>query len=262
MMKLVDMRSIFDLTGKVAIVTGSAEGMGKEIARYLASAGAAIAIADINESGAQATAAELSAAGAKAVAVTLNQANEASVVAMVETVRNRLGGLHILVNNAAVQDRALLDDFSVEIWDKVHQVNLRGPFLCIREVAKVMKADKVAGRIVNVSSLGSMVAMLDGLIAYGASKAGVNGLTRNCAHELAPFGITVNAVLPGTVPTRGSMASPGPAFPEDVIKRIMPPVGRLGEPADIAGAVLFLCMPGSSFITGQTLVVDGGYLAG
>src|SRR5271163_1264589 len=121
MTKLVDMRSIYDLSGKVAIVTGSAEGMGKEIARYLASAGAAVAIADINEPLAQATAAELSSAGGKAVAVALNQGDEASVKAMVKSVHERLGAVHVLVNNAAVQDRALLDDLGVATWDKVHQ---------------------------------------------------------------------------------------------------------------------------------------------
>jgi NAD(P)-dependent dehydrogenase (short-subunit alcohol dehydrogenase family) len=250
---LIDIKSIYDLSGQVAVVTGSAEGMGKEIARYLASAGAAVAIADINLPGAEATAGELAQAGAKTLAVRLDQ---------VKSVRTHLGSLNILVNNAAVQDRALLDDLPTAMWDKVHAVNLRGPFLCIREVARQMRADKVAGRIVNISSIGSTNAIFDGLIAYNSSKAGVLRLTRNCAHELAPAGITVNAVLPGTVPTRGAMSAPGPAIAPEVVQRVMPPVGRFGQPADIAKAVLFLVTPAAGFITGQTLVVDGGFLAG
>jgi NAD(P)-dependent dehydrogenase (short-subunit alcohol dehydrogenase family) len=259
---LIDIKSIYDLSGQVAVVTGSAEGMGKEIARYLASAGAAVAIADINLPGAQATAAELAQAGCKTLAVRLDQADEASVVSMVKSVRTRLGSLNILVNNAAVQDRALLDDIPTSMWDKVHAVNLRGPFLCIREVARQMRADRVPGRIVNISSVGSTNAIFDGLIAYNSSKAGVLGLTRNCAHELAPAGITVNAVLPGTVPTRGSREAPGPAIAPEAVQRVMPPLGRFGQPADIANAVLFLVTPAAGFITGQTLVVDGGFLAG
>jgi NAD(P)-dependent dehydrogenase (short-subunit alcohol dehydrogenase family) len=261
-MSLIDVKAIYDLHGQVAIVTGSAEGMGKEIARYLASAGAAVAAADINFAGAQATAAELTQAGAKCFAVPLDQADGSSVVAMVKKVRNELGGLHILVNNAAVQDRALLEDLSVATWDKVHTVNLRGPFLCIREAARQMKADEVQGRIVNIASIGARNAIFDGLVAYNSSKAGILGLTQNCAHELAPFGITVNAVLPGTVPTRGSRASPGPAINPEAVQRIMPPLGRFGQPSDIANAVLFLATPAAGFITGQTLVVDGGFLSG
>lgn len=259
---MTDVKSMLDLSGKVAIVTGSAEGMGHEIAVLLAQAGASVVIADINKAGAEATAGKINGAGRKALPLVLDQSDEASVVSMVRTVRQQLGRIDILVNNAAVQNRALLDEFPTELWDRLHAVNLRGPFLCIRETVKVMKADRIAGRIVNVSSVGSMHAIFDGLVGYNASKAGVNGLTRNCAHELAPHGITVNAVLPGTVPTRGSMATPGPAISEEAVKRVMPPTGRMGTPADIAAAVLFLASPSAAFITGQTLVVDGGFLAG
>jgi NAD(P)-dependent dehydrogenase (short-subunit alcohol dehydrogenase family) len=262
MAALIDVKSLYDLSGKVAVVTGSAEGMGQEIARFLAAAGASVAIADINRAGAEAAAADVNEAGGKALAVSLNLADEASIVAMVQTVRRQLGGLDILVNNAAIQDRALLQDFTAELWDRIQTINLRGPFLCIREAAKVMRADKTHGRIVTISSLGSLTSIFEGLTGYSASKSGLNALTRNCAHELAADGITVNAVLPGTVPTRGSRATPGPAISEETIKRIVPPVGRFGVPADIAHAVLFLASPAASFITGQTLVVDGGYLSG
>lgn len=261
-MSLVDVKSLYDLSGRVAVVTGSAEGMGKEIARYLASAGASVALADINLAGAEAAAAELAREGAKTLAVQLDQADEASVVAMVKTVHARLGRVDILVNNAAIQDRALLDAFSTATWDKLHAVNLRGPFLCIREVAREMRAGKVSGRIVNIASIGALNAIFDGLVGYNAAKAGVLGLTRNCAHELAPSGITVNAVLPGTVPTPGSMRAPGPPIAQDLVARVMPPLGRFGTPTDIASAVLFLVAPGAGFITGQMLVVDGGFLAG
>lgn len=260
MVKLVDIKSLYDLTGKVAIVTGGAEGMGKEICHFLASAGATVAAADINFPWAEDTAREINEAGGQARAYEFDVREEPQVVQMVQAVRRDFGRLDILVNVAGVQDREHLEETGLALWDKVHHTNLRGPFLTIREVAKVMRRDKSGGRIVNISSMGSLHPIFEGLVAYNASKAGVNGLTRNAAFELAKDGITVNAVLPGNTTTAGQARAPGPPIDPKVIPTLIPPLGRTGKFADIAGAVLFLVSPAAEWITGQTLVVDGGHL--
>ena len=252
--------SLFDLTGQVALVTGGAEGMGKETCRRLAGAGAEVAVADINTAWAQDAAQEIVSAGGRARSWSVDLTDEASVIALVDRVRREHGRLDILVNVAGLQDRALLTDTSLALWDRLHHVNLRGPFLTIREVVKVMRRDGCKGRIVNISSMGSLHPIFEGLVAYNASKAGVNGLTRNSAYELAADGITVNAVLPGNTTTAGQARSPGPPVDISKIKTLTPPLGRTGRASDIANAVLFLVSPASEWITGQTLVVDGGHL--
>jgi NAD(P)-dependent dehydrogenase (short-subunit alcohol dehydrogenase family) len=257
---LVDIKSLFDLTGKVAIVTGAAEGMGKEICRFLASAGAKVAAADINFPWAVDTAQEINEERGHVRAYKLDVSEEPQVVEMVQAVRNDFGRLDILVNVAGVQDRELLGETSLALWDKIHHINLRGPFLTIREAAKIMRRDKSGGRIVNISSMGSLYPIFDGLVAYNASKSGLNGLTRNAAFELAKDGITVNAVLPGNTTTAGQARSPGPPIDPELIPTMIPPLGRAGKVSDIAGAVLFLVSPAAEWITGQTLVVDGGHL--
>jgi NAD(P)-dependent dehydrogenase (short-subunit alcohol dehydrogenase family) len=260
MSTLLNLDQLYDLNGKVAIVTGAAEGMGKEVARFLAGAGASVAVADINAPWAEDTAREINAAGGKAKAYRFDVADEPSVVAMVAAVRRDLGRIDILVNVAGVQDRAYLEDSTLEYWDHVHHVNLRGPFLTIRETAKVMRADKTKGRIVNISSNSSLHPTLEGLVAYASSKAGLNGVTRNTAYELVGDGITVNAILPGNTTTAGQGRASGPPIDPAKLPRLMPPLGRTGRPADIASAVLFLVAPASEWITGQTLAVDGGML--
>lgn len=256
----VDINALYDLGGKVALVTGGAEGMGAETCRFLASAGAAVAVADINLPWAEKTALEIVEAGGKAKAYRVDLAQEQSVVDLVKAVRADHGRLDILVNVAGLQDREFLEETSVALWDKLHHVNLRGPFLTIREAAKVMRADGNGGRIVNVSSMGSVHPIFEGLVAYNSSKSGVNGLTRNAAFELAQHGITVNAILPGNTTTAGQARSPGPAIDITKIKNLTPPLGRTGKPSDIAGGILFLVSPISEWMTGQTLVIDGGHL--
>src|SRR5271170_2493169 len=194
-----DIGKLLDLTGKVAIVTGSASGMGRETARYFAAAGASVIVADRDEAPAEAVAAELRGSGAKALAVRVDIANEASVIAMMERTVAEFGELDILVNNAAIQDRAMLEDITVEFWDRIQAVNLRGPFLCLREAAKIMRAQGRGGAIVNVASTSAVHPVMNGLTAYASAKAGVTALTRNAALELAAAGIRVNAVLPGGV---------------------------------------------------------------
>ena len=250
----IDIASLLDLGGKVAIVTGAASGMGRETARYFAAAGAAVVCADWNGPGAEAIAAEL---GGTAIPVTVDVSDEASVVAMMDRVKTTFGRLDILVNNAALQNRALLTETSVDYWDKIQAVNLRGPFLCLREAARLMGSGSA---VVNISSTGAVHPMMPGLAAYGASKGGVSQLTRNAALELAAAGIRVNAVLPGGVMTEGGAAATGTVPSGRAIT--LPPLGRLGMPGDIAALVLFLVSPAASYITGQSFIADGGWLLG
>jgi len=253
-MTTIDIGSLLDLGGKVAIVTGAASGMGKETALYFAAAGASVVCADMNGPGAEAIAAEL---GGKSIPVTVDVSDEASVVAMMDREKAAFGRLDILVNNAALQNRALLADTSVDYWDRIQAVNLRGPFLCLREATKLMGS---GGAVVNISSTGAVHPVMPGLAAYGASKGGLSQLTRNAALELAPAGIRVNAVLPGGVMTEGGMASTGTVPSGRAIT--LPPLGRMGMPGDIAALVLFLVSPAAGYITGQSFVADGGWLLG
>ena len=254
MTQQIDIAGLLDLTGEVAIVTGAASGMGRETARYFAAAGATVVCADWNGPGAEAIAAEL---GGKSIPVKVDVSDEASVIAMMDRVKTAFGRLDILVNNAALQNRALLTETSVEYWDRIQAVNLRGPFLCLREAAKLMQA---GGAVVNISSTGAIHPMMPGLAAYGASKGGVSQLTRNAALELAPAGIRVNAVLPGGVMTEGGAAATGTVPSGRAVT--LPPLGRIGMPGDIAAVVLFLVSPAAGYITGQSFVADGGWLLG
>ena len=255
-----EIAKLFDLTGKVAIVTGAASGMGRATARYFAGAGAAVVAADWNEPGAEIVAAELQGSGATAIAIKVDISDEASVVALMDRTAREFGRLDILVNNAAIQDRAKLEDTTLAFWERMQAINLRGPFLCLREAARVMKAGGSGGAIVNVSSVGGTHPVMTGLAAYGAAKAGVAQLTRNGALELASAGIRVNTVLPGGVLTEGGAAATGTVPHGRAIE--MPLLGRIGQPEDIAALVLFLVAPASSYITGQTFVADGGFLMG
>lgn len=257
-MSLPDLAALYDLSGKVAVVTGGGEGIGGAIVRYLAAAGAAVAIADRNVATAEVLAAELRGLGASVRAWAVDVADEASVAAAFDAVVAEFGRLDILVNNAGIQDRALLADTDVALWDRVHAVNARGTFLCVREAARLMRAAGHGGRIVNISSIGSIHPVMQGLGAYNASKAAVNAVTRSAALELGADGIVVNAIFPGGVMTDGAMRASGP-----------PPSGRaLDEPvaarrvdrSDVAATVLFLCGPQAAVITGQTFTVDAGFM--
>jgi NAD(P)-dependent dehydrogenase (short-subunit alcohol dehydrogenase family) len=259
MTQAIDVAGLLKLAGKVAIVTGAASGMGREIARYFAAACASVVVADWNAEGAESVSAELNAGGHKAIPVSVDVSDEASVIAMMDGVRAKFGRLDILVNNAALQNRALLLETEVDYWDRMLAVNLRGPFLCLREGAKIMRASG-GGSVVNISSVGSVHPVMPGLAAYGASKGGLSQFTRNAALELAPAAIRVNAVLPGGVMTEGGAAATGTTPSGRGIQ--LPPLGRLGQPQDIAALVLFLASPAAGYITGQSFVADGGFLLG
>ncbi len=257
---LIDLAKLYGLSGQVAIVTGGAQGMGEAIARFLAGMGATIAIADVKFEKAEQVAAAIRAEGGKATAYDVDMSKEDQVVALVAGVRASEGRIDILVNNAGWQDRRYIEDTTSEFWDHIMNTNLRGPAMASREVVKVMRADRTKGRIVNISSNSALHATAPSLYAYSTSKAGVAGLTRATALETAKDGIRVNAICPGNTTTPGQMTATGPDFPPEQIAAFMPPIGRTGTPEDIASAVLYLATDASAFVTGQTLVVDGGML--
>ena len=250
-----DFDAVFGLKGKVAIVTGAAQGMGEAFSRSFAAAGCSVVLADVNMALAESVASDIG-----GVAVACNMADEAQVIALISGARAKFGRIDILVNCAGVQDRNFIEDMTVDYWDRVHAVNLRGPMIATREVVKVMRAVGTRGAIVNIASNSAKHAMAPSLIAYAASKAGVVALTRGTAMEVAKDGIRVNAVCPGNTATPGQFTATGPSFSDEVIAKFMPPIGRAGTPQDIANAVLFLASDASAFITGETLVVDGGQL--
>ena len=258
MAQLTEIASLLDLSAKVAIVIGGAEGMGKETSILLASAGAKVIVADINKPWADDTASDIESAGGEAIAYKVDLADEDSIIELMNGVRNDHGSIDILVNVAGLQDREFLESTSVELWDKLHRVNLRGPFIAVREASRIMRADGTKGRIVNISSIGSVTPVFEGLVAYNSTKAGINGLTRNSAHELAKDGITVNAVLPGNTTTSGQSRTPGPPVDMDKVSILSPPLGRAGKVSDIANAVLFLVSPMAEWVTGQEFIIDGG----
>jgi 3-oxoacyl-[acyl-carrier protein] reductase len=242
-----------DLSGRVAIVTGAARGLGRAIAETLAGAGARIACVDVNAEMLAETVQAMKAAGLDAETFVCDVTDSARVNQVVEEVVAKLGSLEILVNNAGITRDGLLVRMNDEQWDAVIRINLRGTFLFTRAVARPMMKGR-RGRIINIASVSGMMGN-PGQANYSASKAGVIGLTRTVARELAARNITVNAVAPGFIATE--MAA---ALGEETLAKIkdQTPLGRLGDPQDVADAVLFLASEAAGFITGMVLTVDGG----
>jgi NAD(P)-dependent dehydrogenase (short-subunit alcohol dehydrogenase family) len=252
------LQELFGLEGKVALVTGGGSGIGRGAADRLAQAGATVAIADLDAARLDRAAAELSGAGHRVFAITVDVAEEGSICAMVERTIERCGRLDVLVNNAGIYPVSPIAEMTVEEWDRVMAVNLRGAMLCIREGAAAMRRGGAGGSIINVSSIDSMHPSFVGMAHYGASKAGLNMLTRSAAIEYAPDRITVNAVCPGGVLTEGTSAAMFDGLRARLEARI--PLGRIAMPDEIGGVMVFLASPAARYVTGTTLVVDGGYL--
>jgi len=241
------------LKGKVALVTGAAQGIGKAIALLLARNGADIVVSDINLEKAEETAKEIRAIGPKAMAVKVDVANLSDVEQMVTGILEKLAKIDILVNNAGITRDKLILRMTEEDWDAVLGVNLKGTFNCTKAVVRHM-AKQRSGKIVNIASVVGEMGNA-GQANYSASKAGVIGLTKTIAREYAQRGINVNAIAPGYIETPMTEALPEKAKEE--LRKLIP-MERLGKPEDIAEAVLFLVSEESSYITGQVLNVNGG----
>lgn len=246
----------FNLAGKVAIVTGGASGYGVGVCEVLAEAGATVVVADINGDGAAAMAESLRASGREADWVQVDLTDEASVVAAVAQIAGRHGAPWLLVNNAGSQDREMLLDMSAAEWDRMHAINARGPFLIAREVARAMVAAGQGGRIVNVASAWLRGMMVVGGAAYGASKGSLTAFSSGAALEFAPYGITVNTVLPGGSATPGAIHAKGPP-PEGPGHRASP--FGLCDGRDLGAAVLYFASPAAAKVTNQQLAVDAGF---
>jgi 2-deoxy-D-gluconate 3-dehydrogenase len=259
-----ELADLFDLTGRTAVVTGAAMGIGCAIAARLAAAGAAVVIADLDASAAAATAKEFEDREFNVLAVGVDVADERDVRAIFDTAIAWRGKVDILVNNAGIFPTVPVLDMTVEDFDRVQAVNLRGAFLCAREAGRRMRKQGTGGVIINITSIDALHPSSVGLAHYDASKHGLWGFTKNLALELAPFGIRVNALAPGAVATPGaSAASPHSDIdPQEVIAAFVAriPMGRIGQPDDIARMALVLASDVSSYMTGAQVVVDGGVL--
>ena len=243
------LRSGIDLSGQLAVVTGAGRGIGAAIAGAFAEAGANIVIADLDNERAQQIAQRLTSLGRKALAVRADVGVPHQVNDLFNTVRSEFGRLDILVNNAGVWFRKSFLEISDSEWDLVLATNLKGTFLCTQQAARIMMSQKT-GCIINIASHAGLFYSRGQGAHYAASKAGIIQLTRVLAFELGPFEIRINAIAPGGVHTPASAAQTGNTGSN--------PLGRKGEPEDIAHAALFLASPMASFMTGQTLVVNGG----
>lgn len=244
------------LKDKVTIVTGAARGIGRAIALRFGREGAKVAVVDLREDEGSETVRLIEAAGGQAMFVRTDVSEQGQVQAMVDAVLKRWGTIHILVNDAGICPFEDFLEMDEELWDQVLGVNLKGYFLCSQAVAKVMVEQGVKGRIIAVSSISSEFGG-SSQAHYCASKAGINLLVKSMAISLGPYGITCNAVLPGTVETdinRAALADP--AVRDYWAKRA--PLGRLGRPDDVAGPVLFFASDDADWCTGSMLVVDGG----
>ncbi|MEM6665657.1 MAG: SDR family oxidoreductase [Pseudomonadota bacterium] len=250
------------LDGRVAIVTGGAHGIGEAIVRRYAADGASVVIADLDTDAGEALAKELSDENTDVMFVHCNVAERLSIHNLVAATIERFGAIHVLVNNAGIVSKAGFLDIDEETFDRVLAINLKGGFLAGQAVAKQMirqiEDGGAPGVIINMSSINAVFAIAD-QVPYSISKGGVGQLTKVMALALAPYGIRVNAIGPGSVMTRMLEAvNADAAARRTVLSRT--PMGRIGLPAEIAGVAAFLASDDASYVTGQTLYADGGRL--
>lgn len=251
---------LISLEGRVAVVTGAGRGIGRGIALRLADAGAVVVVVDRDDADAAGVADEIRGVGAAAHAVQADVSDEAAVRSLVRATCDDLGGIDVLVNNAGIFPPCPVLQMEAAEFDHVIAVNLRGVFLCTREVARAMVDRGKGGTIVNVTSIDAVHPAMVGLAHYDASKHGAWGFTKNVALELAPHGIRVNAVAPGGVLTPGVAEMGGGSDAAVAAFSASIPQGRMGDPDDIARAVLFLASDMSAYMTGAQVIVDGGAL--
>lgn len=248
--------NMFDLSGRIAIVTGGNQGIGLGITKGLLSAGASVVIANRRAAEGQKAAEALQKDGFNAIAIPTDVSQKASIAAMVEKVMNQFQKIDILVNNAGVMIRKPLEEFEENEWDTILNTNLRGLFLCCQIVGREMIKRK-KGKIINISSILSQITQ-SGRGVYATAKAGVSHLTRSLAMEWSKYNINVNAIGPGLTitPINEKYFKENPADLKKILEGI--PLGREAYPKDYAGAAVFLASDASDYVTGQTLLVDGG----
>ena len=247
-----------DLTGRSALVTGGGTGIGRAIALRLGRCGVNVAVNySRSKEEAEKTAAEIRGSGVDALAIRADVSCWDDVQAMVQATVASLGGLDILVNNSGVSlEKYPTHELPEEIWDRTLAVNAKGVFLCCKAASPVLP-DNI-GRIINISSISARTGAAPGMLPYAAAKAAVTNMTRNLAKELAPRGITVNGIAPGVIWTRIHQKGTPPDEYQELINRI--PLKRDGRPEDIVGAVLLFVSDEGSYITGETLEINGGLL--
>jgi len=254
-------QSLFDLSGKVAVVTGSGRGLGRAIALGLAEAGADVVTCSRTLSEAEDAAHEVERTGRRTLALRTDTSDRASLEQLVETTVRELGHLDVLVNNAGIDIIVAAEEVTDEQWDQILGINLKGYFIASQLAGRQMLAQGTGGSIVNNSSIASLVG-IHGLTAYSAAKGGVNQLTRVMAVEWAPHGVRVNAFAPGYFENvmRGAVAEHGREEKQQQVITFTP-MGRRGRPEELVGPVVFLASDASSYVTGAVLYVDGGYTA-
>lgn len=250
---------MFNLIGKVALVTGGGRGMGKTHALALAQQGARVVVTDIDEKGCLAVADEIRANGGEAIALALDVSNLKEIDRTFGIVSEKLGRLDILVNNAGIFAPKPALEITEAEWDRTLDINLKGEFFCAQRAAKEM-AKNAWGRIINIASIasGGTGIGFEGATHYSASKGGIVGMSESLAVECAPLGITVNVIAPGAIetPMIGSMTN---NLLEEIKSRV--PLKRIGKPEEVSAMVVFLASQEASYITGATFYVDGGWLA-
>jgi NAD(P)-dependent dehydrogenase (short-subunit alcohol dehydrogenase family) len=256
----MDALSMYEMRGKVAIVTGASSGIGRATARLFATCGARVLMSDVDEAGGKAAADDIRRGGGAAAFIRCDISRTSDVRAMVDRSISEFGRLDFACNNAGIEgEQAETADCTEENWERVLGVNLRGTWLCMKyEIPRLLESG--GGAIVNISSIAGLVGFA-GIPAYVASKHGMNGLTRTAAIEYAKRNIRVNAICPGAIetPMIDRFVAEGSEARSELIAAH--PMGRMGRPEEIAEVAVWLCSAGASFVTGQLLAADGGYVA-